>query len=94
MPDHVHLLIEGLDDESDLRRFAKLAKQRSGSRHKRKTGERLWQDGYFERALWDDDDGRDLARYIVNNPVRKRLVTSPRDYRHTGSLSWTIEELS
>jgi len=94
MPDHAHLLIEGLDDESDLRRFAKLAKQRSGSRHKKKTGERLWQDGYFERVLRDDDSGRDLARYIVNNPVRKGLVASPSDYAHAGSSSWTIEELS
>jgi len=94
MPDHVHLLVEGLDDESDLRPFAKLAKQRSGSRHKRKTGERLWQDGYFERVLRDDDSGRDFARYVVNNPVRKGLVASPRDYAYAGSPSWTIEELS
>ena len=94
MPDHAHLLIEGLDDESDLRRFAKLAKQRSGSHHKKKTGERLWQDGYFERVLRDDDSGHDLARYIVNNPVRKGLVASPLEYRHLGSPRWPIEELS
>lgn len=30
MPDHAHLLVEGIDDEADLLRFAKLAKQRSG----------------------------------------------------------------
>jgi len=94
MPDHGHLLVEGNEDTSDLRRFAKLAKQRSGAVHKRKTGQRLWQDGYFERVLRDDDSGRDLARYIVNNPVRKGLVTSPRHYQHLGSSAWTIEELS
>jgi REP element-mobilizing transposase RayT len=94
MPDHAHLLVEGVEDTSDLRRFAKLAKQRSGAVHKRKTGQRLWQDGYFERVLRDDDSGRDLARYIVNNPVRKGLVTSPREYQHLGSSAWTIEELS
>ena len=94
MPDHAHLLVEGLDEKSDLRRFAKLAKQRSGAIHKRTTGERLWQDGYFERVLRDDDSGRESARYIVNNPVRKALVATPRDYPHVGSSSWTIEELS
>jgi putative transposase len=92
MPDHAHLLVEGLADDSDLRHFAKLAKQRSGAVHKRKTGQRLWQEGYFERILRDDDSGRDLARYIVNNPVRKGLVASSSDYAHSGS-SWTIEEL-
>lgn len=33
MPDHVHLLIEGLADTSDLRKFAKLAKQRAGAQY-------------------------------------------------------------
>jgi REP-associated tyrosine transposase len=94
MPDHAHLLVEGTAEDSDLRRFAKLAKQRSGAFHKRTTGERLWQDGYFERVLRDDDSGRDCARYIVNNPLRKGLVAMPRDYPHVGSSSWTIEELS
>ena len=94
MPDHAHLLVEGLDETSDLRRFAKLAKQRSSALHKKKTGHRLWQEGYFERVLRDDDSGPEYARYIVNNPMRKGLVASPRDYPHTGSDAWTIEELS
>jgi len=33
MPDHVHLLVEATDQRSDLRRFAKLAKQRAGAAH-------------------------------------------------------------
>jgi len=94
MPDHAHLLVEGLDETSDLRRFAKLAKQRSSALHKKNTGHRLWQEGYFERVLRDDDSGPEYARYIVNNPMRKGLVASPRDYPHTGSDAWTIEELS
>ena len=93
MPDHAHLLVEGVDDASDLRRFAKLAKQRSGGVHKRKTGQLLWQEGYFERVLRDDDSGRDCARYIINNPVRSGLVQSPLDYPYLGSQEWLIEEL-
>jgi putative transposase len=93
MPDHAHLLVEGIDDGSDLRRFAKLAKQRSGALHRRKHERRLWQEGYFERVLRDDDSGRDLARYIIDNPVRKGLVASPRDYPHLGSGTWSLDEL-
>ena len=51
MPDHVHLLVEGLTDTSDLTRFAKMAKQRSGGIYRRRFGKRLWQEGYFERVL-------------------------------------------
>ena len=93
MPNHAHLLVRGLDDASDLRRFAKLAKQRSGGTYRRKHDQRLWQEGYFERVLRDGDSGRDLARYIINNPVRSRLVETPLKYRHLGSTEWSIEDL-
>src|SRR5688500_7367138 len=31
MPDHVHLLVSGRSETSDLRRFVKMAKQRAGA---------------------------------------------------------------
>ena len=68
MPDHVHLLVEGLDTSSDLKRFAKMAKQRSGGVYRRRRKQRLWQEGYYERVLRDADDAPDFARYIINNP--------------------------
>ena len=81
MPDHVHLLVEGLSASSDLKRFAKMAKQRSGGVHRRRSGQRLWQEGYFERVLRDDDDPATIARYIVENPLRAGL----EDYPHVGT---------
>jgi putative transposase len=69
MPDHVHLLVEGMTVTSDLRRFVKMAKQRSGGVHRRRHGVRLWQEGYYERVLRDRDDAPDFVRYIANNPA-------------------------
>ena len=94
MPDHVHLLVKGVDEESDLRHFAKMSKQRSGYAYKNEHGARLWQEGYFERVLRDDSEAREIARYIVSNPVRARLVACATDYEHVGSTEWTIEELT
>src|SRR5262245_13651646 len=74
MPDHVHLLVEGMCESSDLRRFTRMAKQRAGSVHARRTGARLWQEGYYERVLRPEDDARKVARYIVENPVRSGLA--------------------
>jgi hypothetical protein len=34
-----------------------------------------------------------IARYIVENPVRARLVTDPLDYPHWGSSMCSREEL-
>ena len=93
MPDHAHLLIEGVSSDSDFKRFAKMAKQRSGGLYARTRHQRLWQDGYFERVLRDDADAREFARYVVNNPVRAGLVESPEEYPFVGSDVWSLKEL-
>ena len=93
MPDHAHLLVQGLRDDSDFTRFAKMAKQRSGGLYARTQHSPIWQPGYFERVLREEDDARILARYIVNNPVRARLVESPADYPLVGSDVWSLKDL-
>jgi REP element-mobilizing transposase RayT len=93
MPDHAHLLVEGLEADSDFKRFAKMAKQRSGGAYARSRHARLWQEGYYERVRREDDDTRELARYIINNPVRGDLVESPADYPFLGSDVWSLAEL-
>jgi putative transposase len=93
MPDHLHLLIEGCHESSDLRKFAKLSKQRSGAQYALKHGGPLWQEGYHDHVLRAEDDTKVIARYILANPVRAGLVEDPRDYPFSGSDRWTIEEL-
>jgi putative transposase len=93
MPDHAHLLAEGLAINSDFRRFAKMAKQRSGGLYARTHHRRLWQAGYYERVLREEDDARELARYIISNPLRAELVKTPTDYPFIGSHVWTLAEL-
>ncbi|MBI3491264.1 MAG: transposase [Acidobacteria bacterium] len=93
MPDHVHLLIEGTRDDSNLQRFAKLSKQRSGAAFALKHRRRLWQEGFHDRVLRADDDAKAVARYIVANPVRAALVESPIEYPYSGSDLWTMADL-
>jgi putative transposase len=93
MPDHLHLLVEGERDDADLRSFVARAKQFSGFHFSRQTGMRLWQRYGFERILRDNEDPRIVARYIINNPVRKGLVNSPEDYPYWGSTARSREEL-
>ena len=94
MPDHLHLLVKGLDKESDLRRFVKMSKQRSGYAYRKRAGGRLWQEGYFDRVLRDEADARAYARYIVTNPVRAGIVANAAEYEFMGTTKWTIEELT
>lgn len=93
MPDHVHLLVEGLQASSDLRRLMARWKQRTGYDHSRATGERLWQGGFFDHVLREEEDRLSVAAYILANPVRAGLVTHPSDYPSWGSSVWTRAEL-
>jgi putative transposase len=94
MPDHVHLVVEGTADDSDLKRFAKLAKQSSGYDYARAhAAARLWQKGKHDHIIRDDADLLDRVRYVVNNPIVAGLVTRPEDYPFTGSQRWSKKEL-
>jgi putative transposase len=85
MPDHLHLLVDGMSAQSDLKRFAKMAKQRSGASHAASGKGRLWQEGYWEKVFRIDDDARRIVRYIFENPVRAGLAKSANDYPFSGS---------
>jgi putative transposase len=93
MPDHAHLLVEGTTDQSDFRRFVRRAKQHSGAAYALQRGAPLWQEGYYERVLRQDEDARQIARYILWNPVRSGLSATPAEYPYSGSDVWSIEDL-
>src|SRR5688500_12912926 len=85
MPDHVHALLEGTAEESSLRRFAKVARQRMTISIKRIVGGSIWQDGFYERTLREDESTLHVIAYILQNPVRRGLVAHPLDYKWSGS---------
>ena len=93
MPDHLHMLLEGMSDEADLREAVRAWKQRTGYNWKARTGARLWQPGFHDRVLREGDDPRSVVRYILLNPVRAGLAQAPRDYPWLGSLRYSLREL-
>jgi len=68
-------------------------KQRSGFAHKQATRRQLWQKGYFDRLLRDDDTTLDVIAYIIANPVRAGLCDDPKAYPYLGSTKYSIDEL-
>jgi putative transposase len=94
MPDHVHMIVRGLDTSSDAKAFIKLAKQYSGFYYARRdAGTRLWQRYGHDRIIRDDVELLDRIRYVVNNPVAAGLVKTPEEYPYLGSECWTTAEL-
>ena len=81
MPDHLHWLMQ-LDDESELSNVVQSIKSVSAHRINqalRRTG-RIWQANFHDHALRKDEDVISVARYVVANPLRAKLVKSLSDY--------------
>jgi putative transposase len=93
MPDHLHMLLEGLAINSDLKAFINKAKQWSGYHFKQQTGRRLWQRYGYERVLRDDESTFAVVRYIIENPLRAKLTNDIASYPLWGSEVYSREQL-
>ncbi|MCX5642956.1 MAG: transposase [Candidatus Omnitrophica bacterium] len=92
MPEHLHLLIEGKKEDSNLKKFVPMLKQKTSYMYKKTTGGKLWQENYYEHVLRNDEDVKSVARYILENPVRKKLANDFTNYPFSGSLVFDIKE--
>lgn len=80
MPDHFHWLFE-LKKET-LEKLMQRVKSKSAriiNKHRGKS-DQVWQRGYHDRAIRQDEDVDSIARYIVTNPLRAGLVKNVRNY--------------
>jgi hypothetical protein len=51
MPEHLHMVVEGAAENSDLKTFISRAKQFSAYEHSQRAGKRLWQRYCFEHVI-------------------------------------------
>lgn len=75
MPDHVHWLLSlrGAPSLSDvMRRFKGRAARRINLALGQSTS--IWQAGFHDHAVRNDESLERLARYLIENPVRAGLV--------------------
>ena len=87
MPDHLHFLTHGTEENSDLTAFANVFKQRSGYAFQRTSGQRLWQKKYYDHILRGNEQWERVAWYIWMNPVRKGLCGRPEEWSFSGSFT-------
>ena len=90
MPDHLHLLFSPAAG-CDAVRFVQLLKGKSTRVFWASGGEgKLWQRGFYDHILRKDEGLGEVARYILDNPVRKGLVRKASDYPYSGSFVFDI----
>lgn len=93
MPDHLHLLAEGLTETADLARFVKLAKQRTAYAFRRTHDAILWQGSWHDHIIRPSEDLKAALRYLLENPLRAGLARTVADYPHIGSGTMTRDAL-
>ena len=81
MPDHFHWLfvLTGTRQLSICINNVKAYSAKDINRIRGRDG-KVWQTGYYERAIRKEEDLEGVARYIVANPLRAGIANSAKDY--------------
>lgn len=81
MPDHVHWLLQ-LEGSGSLSGVVRLYKSKVSFSLR----QRIWQRGFHDRALREEDDVRDIARYIIANSLRAGLAERVDEYPYWDAI--------
>ena len=85
LPNHIHWLLAPCD--ADYSKVVFTFKKTVSSRFKMRgflsTGNKFWQDRFWEHTIEDDEERRNYVEYIHYNPVKHRLVASPHDWPYS-----------
>ncbi len=93
MPDHQHLIITGTRSDSDIWKAIVSYKQRTGFWMSKNNPEIRWQKDFYDHVIRIDGDVATQVRYILDNPVRKGLVSSWDEYPFKGAIGCRLEDV-
>lgn len=87
MPDHWHGLV-CLGETTGLSSLVQRFKSISTKRIKKANSNinKVWQSAFYDHALRSDEVVEDIAKYMLNNPIRAGMVESLGDYPY-----WNVE---
>jgi len=94
MPDHVHVLLTGIDENSDCLLAMEKFKHRSGMWFKRNGVEARWQEGFYDHIVRFDEGWQGHGQYILANPVRAGLVKDWWSWPFFGSCHFDFETVT
>ena len=92
MPDHCHLLLEGVGESSNLYQCIVEFKQRSGYWFAQSKLGVKWQKDFYDHVLRRDEDVVKQVKYILGNAERKGLAHDWLEYPFKGSTLYNLDE--
>jgi REP-associated tyrosine transposase len=85
MPDHLHIFVRG-DRSFALGKWIKGLKHAILQAFPNEHAPSLWQPGFFDHLLRNDESYAEKWEYVRQNPVRAGLVESPEDWPYQGEI--------
>lgn len=93
MPDHLHIIVSGKDSNCNTLDLFKMFKQKTGFWLYKNLSEYSWQKDYYDHIIRDENDIMNQIYYILENPVRKGLSKTWKDYPYKGSTVYNLNEI-
>jgi putative transposase len=94
MPDHLHLVVAGMNVSATLRLFVRALKGVSAFRARALGITNLWQKGFYDHVVRDGEGADRAAWYVFMNPVRARLVKDLGEWSYSGSFMFDWRKLA
>ena len=92
MPDHIHLILEGKRETSNVITVVNTFKQSTGFWFHKNMNNLKWQKDYYDHIIRNTKDIRNQIYYILNNPVRSGIAEVWKDYKYKGSTTYNFDE--
>jgi putative transposase len=92
MPDHLHVMLRGLEDRSDCWAAMCAFKLQSGVWLAKNRPSVKLQKDLYDHVVRSSEESREQARYIAANPCRAGLVERWHLWPHTGSVDERVED--
>jgi putative transposase len=93
MPEHLHLVLIGRTESSNVLRGIETFKQTTGYWLGRQYSELKWRRSFYDRIIRHPSELAQKIRYTIENPVRRGLVNNWQDYPYTGAIGLDLNEL-
>jgi REP element-mobilizing transposase RayT len=93
MPDHQHLIITGKHKNSDIWKTIVNYKQKTGFWMSKNKPAMKWQKDFYDHVIRTQENIATQVRYILDNPVRKGLVSSWQESTFKGSIGCKLEDV-
>jgi putative transposase len=93
MPDHLHILVRGVQQDSDTIALVDRFKSKSGWWFYISQPNIRWQKNYDDRVVKEFEGCANQAWYIANNPCRAGLVEDPFQWPFTGSVGMELHDV-